>query len=227
MDLNQRPPDHESGAYDIRTTKNKHAHRTASDCSVANPRLHYFTVMTSEASIPGPLLTALQFASAKHRKQQRKDTDRSPYINHPIAVAHLLATTGQVSEIAILMAAVLHDTIEDTETTPEELEAQFGAEVRRLVEEVTDDKDLKKQVRKKEQIEHAPKLSRGAKNIKISDLSCNLADIIENPPDTWTKERRSDYLNWTERVIAGCRGTNDALEWHYDQLLLRGRSILE
>jgi len=125
------------------------------------------------------------------------------------------------------MAAVLHDTIEDTETTPEELEAQFGAELRRLVEEVTDDKDLEKQARKQLQIEHAPKLSNGAKNIKISDLSCNLADIIENPPDTWTKERRLDYVNWTERVIAGCRGTNDALEWHYDQLLLRGRSILE
>ncbi len=180
--------------------------------------------MTSEASIPGPLLTALQFASAKHRNQRRKDADASPYINHPIAVAHLLATTGQVSDIATLMAAVLHDTIEDTETTPEELEAQFGTAVRRLVEEVTDDKGLEKKVRKKLQIKHAPGLSRSAKIIKISDLSCNLADIIENPPTTWAKKRRSDYLNWTEQVIAGCRGGNDALERHYDQLLLRGRS---
>ena len=208
------------------TNRTNQSRRTASDCSVALPRLHYSTVMTSEASIPGPLLTALQFASAKHRNQRRKDAERSPYINHPIAVAHLLATTGQVSDIATLMAAVLHDTIEDTETTPEELEAQFGAEVCRLVEEVTDDKGLEKQVRKQLQIEHAPGLSRGAKIIKISDLSCNLADIIENPPATWAKERRSDYLNWTERVIAGCRGVNDALERHYDQLLLQGRSTL-
>jgi len=133
-------------AYDIRRTKNKHERRTASDCSVAILRLHYSTVMTSEASIPGPLLTALQFAAAKHRNQRRKDADASPYINHPIAVAHLLATTGQVSDIAILMAAVLHDTIEGTETTPEELEAQFGAEAHRLVEEVTDDKGLEKQL---------------------------------------------------------------------------------
>ena len=211
------------------TNRINQSRRTASDCSVALPRLHYSTVMTSEASIPGPLLTALQFASAKHRNQRRKDADASPYINHPIAVAHLLATTGQVSDIATLMAAVLHDTIEDTETTPEELEAQFGAEVRRLVEEVTDNKGLEKQERKQRQIKHAPGLSRGAKIIKISDLSCNLADIIENPPAhpaKWSKKRRSDYLNWTERVIAGCRGVNDALERHYDQLLLQGRSTL-
>ena len=104
--------------------------------------------MTSEASVPGALLTGLQFASNKHRHQRRKDAEASPYINHPIAVTYLLATTGEVSDIPTLTAAMLHDTIEDTQTTPEELEAQFGAEVRHLVEEVTDDKRLDKQRRK-------------------------------------------------------------------------------
>ena len=182
--------------------------------------------MTSEPSVPGELLRALRFASYKHRKQRRKDADASPYINHPIAVAELLATTGEVSDIATLSAAVLHDTIEDTETTSEELEAAFGAEVRHLVEEVTDDKSLEKQTRKQLQVEHAPGLSPGAKMIKLADLSCNLADIIENPPAKWSMERRSEYLSWTERVIAGCRGANDRLEQHYDQLLRRGRSAL-
>ena len=182
--------------------------------------------MTSEPSVPGELLRALRFASYKHRKQRRKDADASPYINHPIAVAELLATTGEVSDIATLSAAVLHDTIEDTETTSEELEAAFGAEVRHLVEEVTDDKSLEKQTRKQLQVEHAPGLSPGAKMIKLADLSCNLADIIENPPAKWSMERRSEYLSWTERVIVGCRGANDRLEQHYDQLLRRGRSAL-
>ena len=132
----------------------------------------------------------------------------------------------EVSDIATLSAAVLHDTIEDTETTSEELEAAFGAEVRHLVEEVTDDKSLEKQTRKQLQVEHAPGLSPGAKMIKLADLSCNLADIIENPPAKWSMERRSEYLSWTERVIAGCRSANDRLEQHYDQLLRRGRSAL-
>ena len=180
--------------------------------------------MTSEASVPGALLTGLQFASNKHRHQRRKDAEASPYINHPIAVTYLLATTGEVSDIPTLTAAMLHDTIEDTQTTPEELEARFDAEVRHLVEEVTDDKRLDKQRRKQLQIEHAAGLSPGAKMTKLADLSCNLADIIENPPATWSMERRTDYIKWTERVLAGCRGVNDLLEQHYDQLLRRGQS---
>ena len=91
--------------------------------------------------------------------QRRKDKEASPYINHPIAVAHLLADTGGVNDLVTLMAAVLHDTIEDTETTAEELEAQFGRTVRKVVEEVTDDKSLEKAVRKQRQVDHAPHLS--------------------------------------------------------------------
>ena len=126
---------------------------------------------------PLTLLTAIQFAAYKHRNQRRKNKEATPYINHPVAVAQLLATTGDVSDIATLTAAILHDTIEDTKTTLDELEIQFGAEVRHLVKEVTDDKSLDKQVRKQLQSEHAPRLSPGAKMIKLADLSCNLADV--------------------------------------------------
>ena len=159
--------------------------------------------MTTESSFPEPLLTALRFAANKHRDQRRKDEHESPYINHLIAVTHLLATTGGVSDITILTAAALHDTLEDTKTAPEELEATFSAEVRHLVEAVTDDKNLDKAVRKQLQIDHAPGLSPGAKMIKLADLSCNLADVIDKPPASWPRERRSDYLNWTQQVIAG------------------------
>ena len=172
------------------------------------------------------ILAAIHFASGKHRTGRRKNKAKTPYINHPIAVAHHLATVAGVSDSATLIAAVLHDTIEDTETTREELDATFGAEIRQLVEEVTDDKELDKEVRKQRQIDHAPKLSPRAKLIKLADLSCNLTDILNDPPASWSKERRGDYLVWTERVIEGCRGTNEKLEQYYDQLVTRGRRKL-
>ncbi|HEU4748773.1 MAG TPA: HD domain-containing protein, partial [Gemmatimonadaceae bacterium] len=119
-------------------------------------------------------MKAIEFASCKHSMQRRKDKDASPYINHPIAVAHLLADTGGVTDLVTLMAAVLHDTIEDTKTTAEELEARFGRTVRKVVEELTDDKSLDKAVRKQQQIDHAPKISREAKAIKLGDKIANV-----------------------------------------------------
>ena len=172
------------------------------------------------------LLKAVQFAAAKHSTQRRKDVVASPYINHPIEVAHVLASVGGITDVITLAAAILHDTIEDTETTPEELEDQFGPDVRSLVEEMTDDKSLPKARRKDLQIEHAPGLSEAAKAIKLADKIANVGDVATNPPSTWSLSRRIEYLDWTERVVAGCRGTNPALERHYDALLKRGRSAL-
>src|SRR5688572_14295533 len=137
------------------------------------------------------LLKAVQFAALKHRDQRRKGKDASPYINHPIAVAHLLAQVGGVRDIVTLVGAVLHDTIEDTETTPDEIEAEFGPEVRELVAEVTDDKRLPKEVRKQLQIDHAPHRSDRAKAIKLGDKICNVLDITSTPPDDWSIERRA------------------------------------
>src|SRR5438045_9317391 len=116
-----------------------------------------------ETSVTTALLKALHFAADKHREQRRKDVEASPYINHPIEVAELLARVGNVTDLVTLQGAILHDTIEDTKTTPEELEEVFGADVRAVVEEVTDDKSLQKDDRKRLQIEHARHLSERAK----------------------------------------------------------------
>lgn len=179
-------------------------------------------------SIPAhiELLHAVGFAAEKHRHQRRKGKDRSPYINHPIAVAEILAHVGSITDLATLQAAILHDTIEDTETSPEELEEIFGAEVRDLVVEVTDDKTLPSAQRKRLQIEHAPHLSRRAKTIKLADKICNVRDVTHEPPEDWPMERRLKYLSWAESVAAGCRGANEKLERYFDDVLQRGRELL-
>ena len=182
--------------------------------------------MTGSSREIAALLRALEFSAAKHRDQRRKDREASPYINHPIEVASVLANVGGVDDLTTLVAAILHDTIEDTQTTGEELEAQFSPDVRRLVEEMSDDKNLLKAERKRLQVELAPSLSARAKLIKLGDKICNLRDVIHRPPAHWTLERRREYLDWTERVVAGCRGCNPALELWYDQTLREGRALL-
>ena len=142
-------------------------------------------------------------------------------------MATLLATRGAVADLATLMAAILHDTIEDTETTPEELEEHFGPEVRALVQEVTDDKRLPKAERKRLQVEHAALRSAKAKLIKLGDKIANVRDVTATPPAEWSLTRRREYLDWTEQVVQGCRGANAALESYYDEVLRSGRAALE
>ena len=172
------------------------------------------------------ILKALHFAANKHRDQRRKDVEASPYINHPIEVAELLAREGGVNDPVTLQAAILHDTIEDTNTTREELDEAFGPEVRRVVEEVTDDKSLPKAARKRLQIEHAPHLSDRARQIKIADKISNVLGVSLSPPANWSLERKQEYLDWTEQVVEGCRGANPALEKFYEQVLNEGRRVL-
>ena len=169
----------------------------------------------------------MQFAARKHRSQRRKDVDASPYINHPIEVATNLATAGRVTDLATLVAAILHDTIEDTETTPIELEENFGLEVRALVLEVTDDKQLPKAERKRLQAEHAGLLSVKAKMIKLGDMISNVRDVAATPPAKWSVARRREYLDWSDQVVRGCRGASPGLERYYDEVLQAGRVALE
>jgi (p)ppGpp synthase/HD superfamily hydrolase len=180
--------------------------------------------MSEDRADTANLLKAIEFASRRHSTQRRKDKDASPYINHPIAVTHLLADRGGVTDLVTLMAAVLHDTIEDTKTTAEELEAQFGPTVRKVVEEVTDDKSLEKTERKRLQVDHVSHLSSRAKAIKLADKIANVQDVTDAPPAKWDLARRIDYLDWTEKVVAGCWGTNTQLEKLYDEVLKRGRA---
>jgi guanosine-3',5'-bis(diphosphate) 3'-pyrophosphohydrolase len=174
----------------------------------------------------GLLLNAYRFAAGKHRNQRRKDSLQSPYINHPIEVALLLWEVGGVRDADILLAAILHDTIEDTNTHPNEIRDAYGEAVLAFVLEVTDDKSLPKGKRKQLQIEHASEKSHGAKLISLADKSCNLHNLNTIPPKAWGKGRRSEYLLWSEQVVAGLRGTNAALEAHYDEELGRGKKLL-
>lgn len=163
------------------------------------------------------LLAAIAFAAYKHRDQRRKDESASPYINHPIALANFLANEGGIDDERVLIAAILHDTIEDTETSEQELVREFGQEIASIVLEVTDDKSLPKDERKRLQIEHAASLSRRAKLVKLADKVCNLRDIAEMPPADWTLERRQAYFDWAKAVVDGLRGANPSLEHIFDE----------
>ena len=164
----------------------------------------------------GRLLKALAFAAHKHRDQRRKDAEASPYINHPIALADVLVNEGGVADVDVLCAALLHDTLEDTDTSVSELERAFGMRIARIVEEVTDDKALPKAERKRLQIEHAPRLSTEAKLVKLADKICNLRDVAQRPPEGWDLARRREYFDWAKRVVDGLRDTHAPLEAAFD-----------
>jgi len=182
--------------------------------------------MTDQQRYASGLLSALEFAADMHRDQRRKGKEASPYINHPIQVAEILANVAGESDLALLMAAVLHDTIEDTVATREDLLERFGAEVTGLVAEVTDDKNLKKPERKRLQIEHGPHLSERARMIKIADKICNVRDIAAKPPGHWDDQRRLEYFDWAEKVVAACSGVSPALEAAFADALQAGRAAV-
>jgi guanosine-3',5'-bis(diphosphate) 3'-pyrophosphohydrolase len=163
------------------------------------------------------IIRAAAFAAHKHRDQRRKDAGATPYINHPLALARILVVEGSVSDATTIAAALLHDTIEDTETTAAELEGEFGAEVSRIVAEVTDDKSLPKAERKRLQVEHAAHVSHQAQLVKLADKIANLRDVASAPPDRWDLQRRQDYFDWSKRVIDRLRGAHPALEAAFDE----------
>ena len=162
------------------------------------------------------LLATIEFAAAKHRNQRRKDAEASPYINHPLQLAHVLATEGGVSDLKTLMAAVLHDTVEDTETSYDELVERFGKKVADVVMEVTDDKSLVKADRKRRQIEHAPHMSRRAALVKLADKTCNLRDVAKNPPTGWPLKRKQAYFDWAKEVADGLPAVNKKMRRAFD-----------
>jgi (p)ppGpp synthase/HD superfamily hydrolase len=177
------------------------------------------------------ILKALEFAAGRHRTQLRKGPGRTPYINHPIQVASLLANDADETDPVLLVAAILHDVIEDTVDSVQErdqlisrISGIFGEEILLLTLEVTDDKTLEKKERKRLQVENASHKSVNAKKLKIADKIMNLRDIAENPPEDWQLQRISDYFDWAENVVAGLRGVNAKLEELFDHSLEKGRS---
>lgn len=157
------------------------------------------------------ILRAAEFAAIKHRDQRRKDEAASPYINHPIALANILANEGGVLDPLVIAAALLHDTIEDTETTPEELERAFGSKITQIVLEVTDDKSLPKAERKRLQVEHAAHISAAAKLVKLADKIANLRDMSGASPVDWSLDRRREYFDWAKQVVDAMGHVSDPL----------------
>ena len=173
------------------------------------------------------VVAAAAFAAEKHRNQRRKDADASPYINHPVAVANVLACEVGITDVRTIAAALLHDTVEDTDATAEELSTLFGDDITAIVLEVTDDKSLPKADRKRLQIDRARHLSWRAKLVKLSDKICNVRDIDGSPPVDWSLERRRDYLHWAYRVVDGLRGVHGGLEALFDGAVSSSRQGLK
>ncbi len=170
------------------------------------------------------LARAYDYAARMHAGQRRKGVAAEPYINHPCEVAGLLARATGGADPALIAAGVLHDTIEDTPATHGDLGEMFGAGVAALVIEVTDDKSLAKEERKRLQIVHATSISPQGKLLKIADKTSNLWSLADSPPDGWPRERRDEYLAWSEAVVANCRGANDWLDNEFDAAVARLRA---
>jgi guanosine-3',5'-bis(diphosphate) 3'-pyrophosphohydrolase len=157
------------------------------------------------------IIRAAHFAAEKHKNQRRKDADATPYINHPLTLAKILSLEAGVQDPETLAAAILHDTVEDTETTEQELVDRFGPNIARIVMELTDDKSLPKAKRKRLQVANAAKKSPQAKLVKMADKIANLRDVAGSPPATWPLERRQDYFDWAREVVQGLGVTNPRL----------------
>ena len=174
----------------------------------------------------GLLLRAAHFAAFQHRQQRRKGAEANPYINHPLHVASILANEVAIHDVDVLVAALLHDTVEDTDASIADIQEHFGDAVAKLVAEVSDDKSLPKKERKAAQIAHAPHVSRGAKLIKIADKASNVRDMYANPPK-WTHKRKVEYMDWAVKVVDGMRGAHPPLEALFDRILEKARDAVE
>ncbi|EJW87054.1 HD domain-containing protein [Wuchereria bancrofti] len=167
------------------------------------------------------VVKACNFAAERHRLQRRKDALQTPYINHPIGVAHILSSEVGVTDSATIAAALLHDTVEDTSTTFQEISSLFGEEISQIVQECTDDKSLPASVRKQLQIENAVKHSHKAKLIHLADKLHNLRDLERETPVGWSAQRVKEYFIWSKAIVSELKGTNEALEVALDDVINR------
>lgn len=171
------------------------------------------------------IIKAAVYAAEKHIYQRRKGFNQVPYINHPLKVSRLLSQCGENDEV-LVVAAILHDVIEDTDATREEISEEFGPEVGDLVLEVTDDKELPYAIRKELQVKGAPTLSANAKKLKIADKICNVRDILNYPLD-WSTDRKLTYLEWARQVVDGCRNISPELDRLFDETIGEGYEKLQ
>lgn len=169
-------------------------------------------------------IDALKFASEKHLEQRKKGCEMIPYVNHLINVAHILFHSGE-TDYEVLSAALLHDILEDTNTSENELQILFGKRVKNLVIELTDNMKLTYEDRMIKQMKKAPMLSSDAKKIKIADKIANISDFLTYD-FTWSHERKVKYLEWSQKIVEGCRGVDPGLEYQFDEIISKGNKML-
>lgn len=200
-----------------------------------NPQIHTLAVTLIQAweaygSRENPsfeqnkLLLALEYANKMHAGQTRRDLAATPYIIHPLQVCSNLWHIGQVRNANILMAALLHDTLEDTKATAEELEKLFGTRVCITVQEVTNDPALNSEQNKQRQIDHISFMSQDARLVKLADRLANIADLSQSTPN-WLPEKIERYFEWGSKLLFGLQGTNTALEKALSQALTKKQTI--
>lgn len=168
---------------------------------------------------------ALFFAAQKHTDQRRKGERGEPYINHLIEVADILAEHAP-EQHNVLIAGILHDTVEDTDTSRDDLVRHFGNDIASIVMECTDDKLLPKAERKRLQAETAPHKSDAAKMVKMADKISNLRTMLDSPPAGWDDTRKREYFDWSKTVVAGCRSANESLGRAFDDIYAQGMALL-
>lgn len=169
------------------------------------------------------MIQAITFAEQKHRNQRRICKDQTPYIVHPLRVAEILCERhGEKTDV--IVAALLHDTVEDTGTKLEEIDRLFGPSVASIVGEVTDDKSLPSTERKRLQVEHAPHCSPYAKLVKLADKIANLEDLLTKPngagiPVGWSVQRIQEYCKWALAVAEGLKGEDEQMDARLRELV--------
>lgn len=172
------------------------------------------------------VLHAAETAARWHSDQRRKGAAQEPYINHLLEVAHLVAEATGGSDPNLVIAALLHDAIEDCGITEAQIAAEFGPDVAALVLAVTDDKALPKQERKRLQVEGAPAKPARVKRLKLADKTSNLRAMAASPPANWPLARRAEYLAWARAVAAGLRGTDPRLEALFDAAAAEAEAMI-
>ncbi|KAM3718084.1 Guanosine-3',5'-bis(diphosphate) 3'-pyrophosphohydrolase MESH1 [Dirofilaria immitis] len=158
------------------------------------------------------IIKAVDLAARRHRQQRRKDAIQTPYVNHPIGVAYILTNEGQITDTATIIAAILHDIVEDTKTTDKEIRETFGDEVADIVKECTVVKSVKREIRMKSQLQKASELSHKAKLVQLADKLYNIRDIERCIPFGWTKQNVTEYVLFAKNLLSSIRGIHGPLE---------------
>ncbi len=209
---------------DVNSTREVLRHHSANNSAVLDTYNETVNSWSEYANRSGKqwklemLLKAVEYAAEKHEGQTRKDAEKTPYIIHPIGVAKLLWEVGNIRNVNVLTAALLHDTLEDTDATEQEIEVLFGSRVLYTVKEVTNDPSLSSQENKERQIEHAPTMSLDGQLVKLADRLYNVRDL-NPPPPSWSDEKVNEYYGWGEKLLEVLRGTNEGVELALQKLI--------